>query len=188
MDRKANNLHQSGDGLRFKWIILFVFLALFLFGPFLLRHLNGQLEVYPAVLLPAGASLSYRQDTLLAYQNILLYGLDSVSRQRKKLDSKDFIAPIPHRYLRGIVGNRFGLDSFSEITIYLPKLGLRVSKQRRRTAPDIDETKSWLRNRLRYQACHDSFLFIVQRKEWYNLNINAVDSSKILSEEVYQLY
>jgi len=124
-----------------KYLTYFLLIFLSTATPFLLLHIYGsQYEVYPAIILPAGAGKISTSQNEFSYHIIELYGIDTIHGTEKKIDIKDFIQPLPLRNLSSLTNNNFFLS--------------------------CKEAKFWYAKKLFYQGCLDSVF--IERKVLMN--------------------
>jgi len=95
--------------LRYKNIIHLALLLVFLGVPFLLRIVDYRFEIYPSVVLPAGAKkLNIAKEIKVSINEI--YG-QKHDGSLKNLDDAFFLRPIRVEYLSYFYKAHFGLDS-----------------------------------------------------------------------------
>ena len=156
-----------------------VFLVLVLFVPFVLRTLAKQLEPYPAIILPSGASKIDLKEGVIGVNSLSIYGYDTQGKL-EKIDVKQFIAPIPSHYFPVIAKNEFGLSTKTTDEIWLRGLNKKIDIKRKSVSLANQElAKIWLSNRLKKLGLSTSLILI--RYEFKELSIN---DGKELSREI----
>lgn len=155
------------------------FLSIVLFVPFVMKTANSQLEPYPALLLPAGAGKLNLEEKIIKVNTIAIYGYD-LQGKLQKIDSQEFLAPIPRHYLYAIVDNEFGLSTKTIDEIWLRGLGEKIERKRKPISPENQKlAKFWLSKRLSILGLSTSSILL--RDEIKTLEIN---SGKELSREI----
>lgn len=163
-----------------KYILLTLALVSFLLIPYIFKLKNPQLEVFPSIIMPAGAGLIYKKDSI-TFRTYELYAKKSNSVER--LDIKKFLNPIPEWYVGHIAQSNFGLEPYyQEFKLYKPPIKFRNFN--RFKPSELSSTKSFYRDKLQKLGYDDSILI------YRNYKIQVRDSvkSKILvSEKIYNL-
>lgn len=165
-----------------------ILLATFLLIPFLFRFVNSSFEMYPAILFPSGASIVNTKDTLLVFNKYELFGIDSLSNNKKQLNPKRFLDPIPMHYWTRISTYDFGLDSLRLRKVSINRLNLHFEDELYFPTPQVENTKKWLREKLKKQSCYDSLFYITTSQVFFDQFNGKIDSSIIISEKNIQLY
>lgn len=155
-------------------------LICFLLIPFILKLKDQRLEIFPSVIMPAGASLIHKNDSI-TFGTYELYAKrnDSI----KRLEIKEFLKPIPEWYVGHIAQSNFGLESYSqEFKLYKPPI--KFINFNRFTKSELEKTKKFYQKRLKNLGFDDSLLI------YRNYRVQLRDSvqNKILArEKIYRL-
>lgn len=171
---------------RFKNILGFLLLCLFLFTPILFRAIDRNFEIFPSITLPSNANLVQldRKANIAEHQ---LYGLNQQGN-RIKLNHNQFFMDIPIHFSHWIIRNNFGLDknkSFHKVT---PRLGINYIKSQKVTETEVKETKKWIREQLRTQGLRDSILIVSKHQIFINHDaLNHIDKT-IANDTIFELY
>lgn len=162
---------------KIRHLILALLLMLILITPLILREKEPILEIYPAILLPGGGGvLNVHQDTL-KYRNRFLYGIKN--NQLCKINTRDFLYPIPVHFFPNIQKSRFGLESYS-LKITSKKFPFISFTQRNRyKKEDLISAKLFYKQKLKRLGFSDS-LFVYREYEVNRIN------SKIYSKKTYE--
>lgn len=172
--------------LKFKNIVYFLLLFLFLGIPFAIKNIDSRLEMFPGVILPSGGAKYPLKDKFLMPIHEV-YGLTSTGVE-KKLDKTLFMYPIPKKNSEAIILANFGLNEYKTRNFTTSRLGLKFELDSKISKNDIAETKMWIRSKLRDQGCLDSLLivkkeqYIIARDGSYNKDIT------ILNDTIFNLY
>ena len=172
--------------LRYKNIRHLSFLLIFLGIPFLLRIIDYRFEIYPSVVLPAGAKTLYTgEDVRISVNEI--YGR-TANGKIKNLNNAFFLRPIREEYLSYFYKAHFGLTPSKNLQFNTNKLGIPISLTPKISLEDIELTKVWLRERLREQNCLDSILILKKRTMIVRNNGAFYEDNTILNDTILELY
>ncbi len=164
----------------YNYLILTIGLIFFLLLPYMLKLKNRRLEIFPAVIMPAGASLIHKKDSI-SFRSHEIYAKrnDSITR----IDVKEFLNPIPEWYLSHIALSNFGLASYSR-EIKLDKIPIRFTNFNRFSNSELIKAQKFYQARLKNLGFDDS-LFIYRS---YKIQLRDSVQNKILSRErIYRL-
>jgi hypothetical protein len=168
----------------FPFIILSICLFFIFIFPFVLRTKRPVLEIYPSVNLPAGAALVNTDNIVFTSYKTVLYGF----RENKAIpiDSKIFFDPIPNQYRGAILNNFFGLEPISKTHI-LFKPDISFTKRNKYSIENVEETKSWMREKLISQNMADSVILVRKIEIEYNSISQSTISKANIDERVIRL-
>lgn len=143
---------------KFKNIIFFIFLLIVLGIPYALRIIDYRMEIYPSVVLPFGATLARPGDEM----RVKIYEIYGYSEdgKLKKLDKARFLQHIRVGYFDFLYEDRFGLKATGGHHFTTNRLGIAVSMENKVSEEDKEDTKVWLKERLREQGFNDSVLIL----------------------------
>ena len=153
-------------------------LLLLLFIPFVLRKLN--IEPYPAVLLPEGASIVNTANNLTSFTYQEVYGLKN-KKDWQRVDVVMLMQPIPIQYFPTILERNFSdIASKSRRRKWLKMFHLpdHLNKQH-----DAD---AWFMERLGKQSLDPGTLRIVTFAKVINIQTGQ-ESSRISDEKIIHL-
>jgi hypothetical protein len=140
-------------------LLLAILLATLLVLPFLTYASNRNLEPYPAIILPGGASIVQRDATSSTYNSIRFYGIDPLSGEEILLDNRQTIQPIGPTRLRAMARYAFNFDS-------MPVYGLRKliypAKQYRINEEEKAGIWNWLGSNLSAQRVRTDTILLRQ--------------------------
>ena len=91
--------------------------------PFALKLSAPALELYPAILLPAGAGTASTDQDVLEITRRELYGIEAKTGQAVRLDPIRFLDPIPVHYFSTLFGDSFGMAPPEPVPIAFRKIG-----------------------------------------------------------------
>lgn len=146
----------------YKNIKLFLFLLIILGVPYVLRIIDYRLEIYPAVVLPFGASLVRPGDEM----KLKIYEVYGYNREGKlkNLDKAMFLQHIRVGYFDFLYEDRFGLKESGGHHFTTNRLGIPITMENKISSEDKEVTKIWLREQLRKQDCTDSVLILKKKQ------------------------
>lgn len=132
-----------------------ILLSLLLGLPFLRYATDARSEPYPAVILPGGASIVSRSDTVSTYNSIRFYGRAIGTDSLIELNNRQLLRPIPAVNLRAMSRYAFNLDP-------IPVRGLRgwlyPGEDYRLTATERAGVWQWLNKKLNEQGAAPDYL------------------------------
>ncbi|MCZ6674119.1 MAG: hypothetical protein O7C75_14410 [Verrucomicrobia bacterium] len=156
--------------------------------PYGLKLLSKSLEIYPAIIFPAGAVTLEHKDGWHQMVQHGLFGVDVSTKKLKQLDKGKFLNPVPIHYLSLLLFNEFGLNPDIESTIYFRYFKpLRVKKFSSVTETDREETRDWLRNRLIAAGCDDEVLIIRKTELRINRDSGEIEYLENIHEKTISL-
>lgn len=152
-------------------------ILLCLLVPEILRLISGALEPYPAVLLPAGAGKLRLPGGRLKMKHVLIEAeREGVWRE---VDRAALLDPLPVHYFGEVVRGEFGFHD---------------RKWRGTTPPppaaspeQLQQTKDWLRARLRQLGFSDRRLRVVEESYWLELATGTRQGLQRQKETRYEL-
>ena len=162
---------------KIRHLILALLLMLILITPLILKEKEPILEIHPAILGPGGGGvLNVNKDTL-KYINRFLYGIKN--NQLCKINTIDFLHPIPVHFFPNIQKSRFGLESYS-LKINSKQFPFISFTQRNRfKKEELISAKLFYQQKLKSLGFSDS-LFVYREYEVHRIN------SKIYSKKAYE--
>lgn len=173
-----------------KFTLLTFLLAIVLIVPYGLKLLNGSLELYPAIIFPAGPGTVSGNQGTFEFEATNLYCLDLMNEKWERRDTSSFLSPVPNQFFKVIVKNEFGLNSDLKYTVE-PRRNIIPSFTYRNvhalSAGNISNTKAWLKSRLLENGCRDDSLLIRKTLMLADLKTKSVSEVKIISERHYKL-
>lgn len=172
--------------MKFKYITITLIIFLLLFLPFLLKTIDMRLELFPSVILPSSSG-TINIDKNRVVTRMELHGI-SLNEDTLQLDKSDFLKPIPKHYLDRLLSYKFGLKEFKYENTKTNKFAIPFKIRSKVTAAEINETKAWLRSRLRKLGCFDSVLIIKRRGIVISPNMSIIDKNSVVNDTVYNLY
>ena len=164
----------------YNYIVGTVVLFLFLFVPFGLKLKDQKLEAYPAIIMPSGASIIKKGDSV-NYWTYEMYAKKNGSLERMSI--KEFLDPIPEWYVNHISLSNFGLKAYTEeFKLYKPPV--KFINYNRFSEVELPSTKRRYRERLATLGFDDS-VFMYRR---YKIQAKDTARRKYLKrEDIYQL-
>lgn len=172
--------------LRFKNILGFLLLCLFLFSPMLFRAIDRNFEIFPSITLPSNASL-VRLNRQVSIVDQHLYGLDQQGN-RIMVNQDQYFMDIPDHFSYYIIHNNFGLDknkSFHEIT---SRYGIKYTKSQKVTDAEVKDTKKWMRKQLKAQGLRDSILIVSKHQNIIKHDAPNPIIKTIVNDTIFELY
>lgn len=166
-------------------ILLFIILII----PFLLRYNYGnRFELFPAILLPAGASKVHVGSGQFSVNYMVAMALKG--NEWGKVDAVRLLHPIPatnHIYIFsrnfGLVENQDGGDKF--LSRLEESLGLNKYNSPNQQAKA--STRQWLSKRLKDQGFSGSIIKIVQKEDRISPSSGKVRHETIIKESILRL-
>lgn len=156
-----------------------------LLGPFLLKLKRSRLEIYPAVILPAGSG------TLNMDRNTFSINTSEVYVKKGdewiEIEKEDFLHPIPSHFYSAIKQGNFGLKKYS-YQLQIAKIPFIFKTENNHNSEAKDETAKWYKERLSNNGFKDSFFIIRDYKILFNLDSRKLQSKDLINEEVIRLY
>ena len=174
--------------MKLKYLNAFLLLLVFLLIPFVLRIITPSLEVYPSIVLPSGAGKVKLANDGLTYQTTEIYGKNQVTGKLERLEVQDFFKPIPVQYFHAIVEGEFGLDPEYRKSIRSLLFERRTVGSTKVTEEEREQTREWLRTRLKKAGCRDSVLVVQKRAITYNTDSKELEDNQLVYEKSYDLY
>jgi len=171
---------------KFKNIIYFILLFLFLGVPFGIKNIDPRLEMFPGVILPSGGS-KYPLTAEFRLPIHELYGFTGKGIE-KRLDKTLFMYPIPKKNSEAIISADFGLNEYRTHDFKTSRLGLRYELESKISKKDITATKVWIRSKLRNQGCLDSFLVVKKEQFVIARDGSYYKDTTILNDTIFKLY
>ena len=172
--------------IRYKNILYFTLLCLFLFPPFVIRSIDLRLEVFPSVLLPSYASLTKVNKEKTIYLT-RLFALDN-DRNRQEIDRSAFFKGMPPHYSNYIIANNFGLDTNQIQNHRTGRFDIPYITISKISDEERNETKLWMRNRLIEMGFNDSLLIVGQKKLTISANRTFHMNKNIENDTVFKLH
>lgn len=152
--------------------------------PFALRHRYG-IEPYPAIILPSSASSINLKKSEIIFNKINIFGKDRENKVWRKIDSENFLVPVPVHYLEAIVKNSFGLNSIEGKTSNLP-LGINTINHKI-TYSEIKDTKQWLSQKLTAYGYASNEMMVSIEQIVFDVETGEAITSKKTYEEIFRL-
>lgn len=152
--------------------------------PFIIKSLQPGLEIYPAIIFPAGAEKLNLNAEIRSFQNYELYGFKDTLIQ---IDTKKFLDEIPRQYYHSLVKGSFGLENYLNEFI-LPYTPFRFSEKNYLNDKKIKEAKIWIRDKLTRQGVSDSILIVRKIQNDYDINERKLKNQRIIDEKTFSLY
>lgn len=168
----------------YPYLILSLILILVLGIPFILKLKDPRLEIYPAVIFPSGDNIVKTSNSKVSFYQYELYAYNPVLR---KIDKDELLGNIPVQYFYPIYEGHFGLEKYSEeFKLYKPPISFRI--QNNYSSHSVEETKNWLKKRLRNSGYSDSVFMVKVFKSTFNLKSQSLESKNEVNEKVFRLY
>jgi len=161
-----------------------IFAALLL--PFGLSFLAPQLEPYPAIIMPSGASLVHLERKHIQFIHTTLWG-QSGSGEWRAVDPRALLDPIPVWYLDGLVRHDFGLSTPPTEAVPLRWIRTIHVPRPQPSHESVLQTEAWLRERLRAAGADQPVLRVTQERVTVTVPEGRVVDDVLVSEHVYQL-
>jgi hypothetical protein len=152
--------------------------------PFGIKSLQSGLEIYPAIIFPAGAEKLNIKDEIRSFQNYELYGYKDTLQI---IDWKLFLGEVPGQYFHSIIKGNFGLESYSH-EFEIPFTQIKVSEKNYLNDKKIKEAKDWIKARLLEQGFSDSTFIVRKIQKNYNTNSKKLENQTIIYEKTFRLY
>ncbi len=143
---------------KYKNINNFLILVIIFIIPFFIKSIDYRLELFPAVILPAGSYMCNIEKEVSINKNEI-YGIDYNGKQ-KKLDKEIFMGKVRMEYFNYFYKNHFGLIEYEPKKQKTLHLNFTYNIKSKISKNDIIETKKWLQKKLKDQNCIDSVLIL----------------------------
>jgi len=159
-----------------KYTILSFILFIILVVPFYLRYRDSRFEVYPAILLPSGASTIKRNgDTLI------LKKLEIKTPEGKYLPSQNVFGEIKEWHIPYLRESDFGMNSVNErqTLIYNP-VHIELERSNRFKPCDSNKVIEYFRNNLKLSGIDIDYIVL----ETWEIYLNSKDFKLLNKEEV----
>ncbi len=145
-----------------------------LLGPFVLREISQELEIYPAVLMPVGASMVELNDSTITFgeYELVVITADSTAYAVRPAE---LMGSIPRNYIFPLARSSFGLARPRYQTRWTNWFG----KERNWTPAERRQTINWLRSRMKQLGHTDAVAFLVRRSV---RKVNTNDGSLVEDE------
>ncbi len=144
----------------FKNLIVFTIVSLVLIGPFIIKIGWPSREIYPSVVMPAGAGKISIGEEGFTFKKTEICCVSLPDRKYQLLNNSQLTNPAPVQYLSAFIKAEFGLDTKNEM--------LQM------------EGKEWWRNKLRESGCLDSVIILLTKQiETGNLSERVIDEKHI---------
>lgn len=171
---------------KYKYITITLLTFLLLFLPFLLKTIDMRLELFPSVILPSSSgTIDISKNRVVSRME--LHGI-ALNKDTLQLDKGDFLKPIPKHYLDKLLSYKFGLEEFKEEHTKTNKFSIPFKIRSKVTEAEINETKAWLRSKLRKLGCLDSVLIIKRRSIVISPEMSVIDNKTVVNDTIYHLY
>lgn len=172
--------------MRYKSILYFILLNLFLWPPFIIRSVDPRLEIFPSIVLPSYASLvkMNKEETIYLKRPYAYVKNGSL----KEVDKAKFFEGIHGNYSAYIIANHFGLDTTQIKKQYTGRFKIPYTVKSKVTEQERAETKIWIRNRLANMGYNDSILVIATKKIDVSKNRTFLIHKTIENDTVIRLY
>jgi hypothetical protein len=168
---------------RYQYTLLSITLAIILFSPFVLKTLQPGLEIYPAIIFPAGAELLRANNEIRSFQSYEFFAFkDSLIR----IDAKKLFTGIPTQYTHSIIKGNLGLEPYNN-KFKIPFSNLYLEEKNYLTEKKITDVKLWLKRQLISQGFSDSVLVVKKVQKDYNLKTKNLTLQSIVHEKVFDL-
>lgn len=171
---------------RFKYILGFLLLCLFLFSPLLFRAVDRNLEIFPSITLPSNANL-ISVNGQASVEEQLLFGLNQEGH-RKRLNHIQFFEDIPIHFSHWIIRNNFGLDKNHSFNKTTSRLGISYIKSQKVSDAEVRETKKWIQNQLISQGLRDSILIVSKHQHIIKRDAPNPIIKTIVDDTIFELY
>lgn len=172
--------------IRYRNIALLIFFFFILGVPYALRLADRRLEIYHSVVLPFGTNKIYLHDSIrIPVKEV--YGIRPDGLQ-KRLDKATFLQHIKVGYFDLLYDAGFGLKKVGNRNFTTNRFKIPVKVASKVSEADIEETKTWIRKRLREQGCLDSLLFLKQRQVVILKDGTFYEDKEIVHDTVFELY
>lgn len=152
--------------------------------PFALKSLQPGLEIYPAIIFPAGAEKLNLKDETRSFQNYELYGYKDTLQI---IEWKKFLGEIPGQYYHSLIKGNFGLESYSN-EFEIPFTQIKVAEKNYLNEKKIEEAKDWIKARLLEQGFSDSIFIVRKIQKNYNINSRKLENQTLIYEKTFRLY
>ena len=170
---------------RYPSLSLTLWLALILIPPFLISSRYRELEPYPAILLPTGATKIQVGQKDVRFIGMNLWGKRKRDQSWTKIDAEKLIDPIPIHFLAPIIGHRFGLELANGHVYKLPRqLSLRTNKV---TASEAEQGKQWLRQRLASLGYGPDRIKVSYEEKTFHVETQTATQTKQTHAEIIRL-
>ncbi|WP_424583741.1 hypothetical protein [Tunicatimonas sp.] len=153
---------------KYKYLIGFISLMLFLLIPFVLRWYSPSLEPYPALLLPSGAHIVELEDGTFSYTLYEVYGFGQDGTS-KKIDIQTFLEPIPPYLIWNLARHNFGLEGDNLL------------------ADDLSESRKWFRQKLIDKGYRADRFLLAKVKYYISLDKKQLLKQETLHEKYFNL-
>ncbi|WP_339926344.1 hypothetical protein [uncultured Cyclobacterium sp.] len=161
-----------------------IIISLILFIPFTIKSLEPGLEIYPAIIFPAGASTLNVQDEFRTFERYEVYGLND---SLVKLNTQTLLKNIPSHYFHSVLKGNFGLEPYKN-TFLIPFTIKEVFEGNNLNPEKVKASKLWLSTNLNDAGYTDSIFVLRKIKKKYNLNRKQIESETLIYEKTFPLY
>ncbi len=157
----------------FWYALLFAILV----GPFLLREIAGELEIYPAVLMPVGARLTQLSDSVVLYPEFEVFAV-TAGGTTHRMNAKELLGTLPSSYLIAQLTGSFGLIARP----YPTRWRNWFEREKKWTPQERQQTITWLRSRAEVLGYSDVIAIRVRKSlKKVDTNSGAVSELKEFS-------
>lgn len=161
-------------------------IAIGLIIPFLIRAMAPAMEPYPSILLPLGIGMGNTESELTEVQSTQIKA-QLKNGMWERIEPVRFMEPMPSYYLYSVASSNLGLVSQNHKEINTTLWG-RVSVPRNSiTDEDIEETRKWIRDRLKKLGYSNSVIRLEQSVKVVNIHTDSVQSETILEVKDFEL-
>lgn len=158
-------------------------ISLILFIPFTIKSLEPGLEIYPAIIFPAGASTLNVQDEFRTFESYEIYGLND---SLVKLNSQTLLKNIPRHYFHSVLKGNFGLEPYKNSFLF-PFTKKEIFEGNNLNQVKAKASKLWFRTNLKEAGYSDSIFVLRKIQKKYNLNSKQLESEILIYEKTFNL-
>ena len=180
LEKNGEADHGSVDAAESKVSVSwYAVLALFLFVPFFLREVSPQLEPYPAILFPVGATMTNLEDSVLEFLVLEVYAVMPDNSERK-IQPNDFLGRIPVQYFRALVDRRFGLEPRE----FKSRWSNRFEREKHWTSAERRSTMEWMIWRAQENGTPDARAFRFRK----SIRLVSISTGEVIDSREWNSY
>ena len=170
--------------------IVYLLLVVVCIPPLVLRKVDGALEPYPSILLPAGANqvrISQENESSGKLEGAKILAWNQEKEKYEEINSELIVDGLHQLYWDRLAGKNFHLYLGDDSIIRQDEIfgQIKVINRRNVDKKDIDQAKQWIRERLRINSYKDSIILIRS----YEFRVKGSKAQiESINDEVIQLY
>ncbi len=167
----------------YRYLIGFLILCFILLIPFALKIIDSRYEPYPSIILPSGEWMAQLKNGNYAFVTYSLYGYDLATDSLRKLDTREFLNPIPPTYIYGLSSIYFGVQE-RKTPFLRDKLLMPNNRDNQKM---INNSKFWLAKKLEKQGCRNTTLIIKVFNSQINNPRRAIVKTTLIDKKIINI-